>query len=407
MKTVDSNEMRVLNSSTIMRLIWSNHGVSRADLSRITGMSRSSVSEIVAELMQNELVSEVGTGESKGGRRPRMLKFNDDAHAILAVSLGQYRSQLALLNLRGQIRHALTLDYGLMNEAALVMDRLLSDLRQLLTHEHIADEDLIGIGVALPCPVHPDSKQPISNVLFPHWAGVDLIARLRQHFDSPIFVENDANLGALAEHWWGVKRDNHLIYIAVSEGYGAGIVINGQIFRGRHGMAGEISHMIVDASGGQWHRGIQGNLSSYIGEAALLTRYEELLKVYPSATAEISLAGIVKALQQEERAALALLDHLARYFAMAIANLVHLLDIDTIVIGGAITEFGDKLFQRIRMKIREFSLWPDINRITIDSASMGRYQVSIGAGTLVLESYLSGELGRQKSFNALVSPMAH
>lgn len=378
-----------------MKIIWSSVGISRADLSRATGMSRSSISDIVSTLMEQGLVKEVGDGESKGGRKPRILKFNDNVHQILTLSIGRRSSQIGLMNLRASINNVEVLDYGLIHGPDAVLGRIKEDLAAYMKRHHLSDEKVLGMGISLPCPVKEESAPLLSAVLYPDWAQVNLLDEISTVTSCAIFFENDANLGALAENWWGARRDQDLIYVAVSEGYGAGIIIDRQIFRGRHGMAGEIGHMIIDSSSGQWHRGIQGSLASYIVEEALVRIYQEQAQLQGRDVGDdMNLESIAAALLQDDKAAMATIDHLCHYLAIALTNLVHILDIGTIVLGGTLARFGEIFFAKLRQKMAEHSLWSDTIKLSVEPCSVGQNQILVGAGTLVLDAFLGGRLGK-------------
>jgi len=277
--TVDAAGMRARNSGLLLNLIWRERQISRADLARRTGLSPSTVSAIVGDLERFGLVRSQGAGLSRGGRRPTLLGFCDDAFSIIGVELGATHIRALLTNLRGQIRaerhglHAVQTD----PEGALTLVRSFID--DLLRTERVARRRLLGIGVAVPSPVHPRAPGRLSSLILPAWSGYDVQERLTGAYHVPVFVDNDANLGALSENWWGAGRSGEdLTYIKVSTGIGAGYVINGEVYRGAGGTAGEIGHLAVDPSGPRCLCGLNGCLTMFIGSQAVRARAKERMK---------------------------------------------------------------------------------------------------------------------------------
>jgi hypothetical protein len=240
METLDSAYMRVLNSSTLLKMIWRDREISRADISQRTGMSRSTVSTIVADLIRRGLVTETGTGHSNGGRRPVILSFNEDAYSILGVDLQVDSVSLAITNLRAGIRHWWHEACPVQDEPELTLDVLNRLIQKARTQCLDDGKPLIGIGFGLPGPVHPnDAVNAMNEDLFPKWRGVHLQNALREKFQMPMAWEKDANLGALAEHWWkNPKGPGNLLYI--SREMQAGLVFEGRVHRGSHGLAGDL-----------------------------------------------------------------------------------------------------------------------------------------------------------------------
>ncbi len=265
METLDSAYMRVLNSSTLLKMIWRDREISRADISQRTGMSRSTVSTIVADLIRRGLVTETGTGHSNGGRRPVILSFNEDAYSILGIDLRVDGLRLAITNLRAGIRHWWQESCSVPDEPEACLE-LLSSLIHKARSQCLDDgKPLIGIGFGLPGPVHPnDAVNAINEDLFPKWRGLHLQNAMREKFQLPMAWEKDANLGALAEHWWkNPKGPGNLAYI--SREMQAGLVFDGRVHRGSHGLAGDLGPLLGALSGADDDAELKKLLSALLG----------------------------------------------------------------------------------------------------------------------------------------------
>ena len=255
-------------ADAVLQLIWQEREISRAEIARRTDLSRSTVSEIVRSLLKTGLVDEAGDGPSRGGRRPIVLQFQDDACVILGVDMGAAHVAVALTDLRGRVlaweerRHAVRTDPE--GTRALIAELCAT----VLATRRGSARRLVGIGVAVPSPVDPRHPDHLSEIVLPEWRQAIRLEGLRQRYGVPLWVDNDANLGALAEGWWGAGRGVHdFAYIKVATGIGSGHVIGGKIYRGATGVAGEIGHLAIDPHGGPCICGLRGCLATFVGQA--------------------------------------------------------------------------------------------------------------------------------------------
>lgn len=390
METVDSTHMRTMNSSILLKMIWQKQDISRATISRITGMSRSTVSAIVAELMDRGLVSELGIGHSSGGRRPVMLSLNADAYSILGVDIGANHISSVLINLKGQVWGSSISSCSVPAEPEQTIDALLAMIQSMKEKAENAGSPVIGIGVGLPCPVSPDPEaNPLNLDVLPKWADFDLRALLQARFDLPLVFENDANLGALAELWWGNDEGSrNLSFIKWSRGLGAGLIIDGRIHRGSRGLAGELGHFLQQTN----ELATQGNLNDTLGSDHILKRIAEQAQKYPESLLNdgnpnpTSTRRFVEALHAQDKAAEEILEEVAFHIGIAIVNLLSLLDLETIVLGGKLERCGDLLIERVKHVIREKSVWA--RDIDLRWSQLGQNQIAIGAATMILEKAL-------------------
>src|SRR5438270_5464130 len=308
--TVDAAGMRVRNSALLLNLIWKERQVSRAELARRTGLSPSTVSAIVGDLERSGLVQSTGEGLSRGGRRPTLLGFHDDAFFIIGVELGASHVLVTLTNLRGQVRVARHGAHAVQGDPAGALALVREFIDDCLRAERVARRRLIGIGVAVPSPVHPNAPGRLSHVILPAWSGYDVQAHLAGAYNVPVFVDNDANLGALAEGWWGAGRSgDDLTYIKIATGIGAGFVIHGEVYRGAGGTAGEIGHLAVDPSGPRCMCGLNGCLAMFIGSQAVRARAKERMTGERGRLPTI--ADIVKSARNGDPAARTIIDEVS------------------------------------------------------------------------------------------------
>lgn len=378
---------------SVLELIWQQREISRADIARQMGLSRSTVSEIVSDLLKTELVTETGDGPSRGGRRPILLTFDETAHVILGVDMGSSHVSVVLTDLRG---HELDWEH---REHPVRTDpegteRLVTELSDAVLARHEgARKRLLGVGVAVPSPVDPLRPRRVSALLLPDWSGHRVMEQLQYAHGVPVLVENDANLGALAEHWWGAGRGlRDFTYIKLGTGVGSGHLVRGEMYRGATGVAGEIGHMVVRPGGLPCSCGNRGCLETLVGTPALIKRAKDLLREFPESPlhgAGLTVAAIEDAALQGDALALTIVQEAAGHLASAVAVVLNLLNPSAIILGGSLTRVGPLLIAPIREGIRAQTLVNSAAASRILASELGPHAVAKGAATLVLDSSLA------------------
>jgi len=376
----------------VLRLIWVEHRISRAEIARQACLSRSTVSEIINEILPTGLVREIGEGPSRGGRRPIVLEFQDDACVILGVEMGATHIAVAATDLRG---HVLAWES---REHPVRMDppgtrAVIGDLcRTCLDHPAVSGRPLVGIGVAVPSPVNPAVANQLSTVVMPAWEGRLALEALQEELGAPILVDNDANLGALAERWWGAGQDvDHLAYIKVATGIGSGHVINGDIYRGATGVAGEIGHLAIDPHGEPCICGLQGCLVTFVGARALEKRAQELAAEHLDTTLvthAITIHKIEDAALAGDPLALRVIGEAAEHLGTAIAGLLNVMNPAMVVLGGDLSRLGELILAPLRRTIRNRTLVSSVAAAEILASELGHQSVAVGAATMVLKAAL-------------------
>ncbi|MBK9519365.1 MAG: ROK family transcriptional regulator [Anaeromyxobacter sp.] len=381
------------NLSEVLQLIWRERQISRAEIARRRDLSRSTVSQIVEELLELGLIKEVGAGESKGGRRPIVLQFDDDAAVILGVDLGATHVAVTLTNLRGAVlawqhqKHPVRDDppgaLALVNELA----------ERCLATWGGSRRRLLGAGMAVPSPVDPARPTFLNDVVVPTWKGIDVVQGLRKRFRVPVLVDNDANLGALAERWWGAGRDvDHFAYIKLATGIGSGFFVDGKIYRGASGIAGEVGHLSVDPHGLPCGCGLRGCLVTVVGSPALLKRARRLLADHPGsalAGREFGITVMEDAALAGDALALQVVREAAEHLGVAVAGLLNLLNPAVVIVGGGLARLGDVLLDPLREVVRTRTLATSMAVSRIVTSQLGARAVAVGAATLLLQRALS------------------
>ena len=386
--TVDAAGMRAQNSSLLLKVIWRERHISRADIARVTGLSPSTVSAIVAGLQQAGLVRETGAGLSRGGRRPTMIGFCDDVFALVGVEIGASHVTVVVTDLRADVR---TARWGL-HPVLTDPDGALATVRAFiddgLAELGIARRQVIGIGVGVPTPVRPDKPGRLPSHIVPAWRDHDVHEILSRAYGLPIFVENDANLGALAEQWWGAGKDGKdLTYIKIGTSVGSGPIINGELYRGAGGTAGEIGHKRMDPSGPRCPCGLTGCLTTFIGSETLVARARREVAGGDGAIANVG--DLVRAARAGDAGARRIVADVGAHVGVAVASLMNVLNPAVVVLGGEITGVGELLLAPVRAAVRDRSLATTFEDTAITTSNLGDKAIAVGAATMVLRAALA------------------
>ena len=384
-----NNQINVSLKDSILRLIWREHQISRAEISRQLDLSRSTVTELVRELLKTGLVAEVGIGISSGGRKPIVLEFQDDAKVILGIDIGATHVSVAMTNLRGKLLFWKEKEYPVREDSE-GTHKLINELcNESLSSQNLSYDKLLSIGVAVPSPVDPIRPEYLSESIIPGWHGKSGLERLREKYGVPVYLDNDANLGALAENWWGAGKDvNDLIYIKISNGIGAGYIFGGKLYRGAKGIAGEMSHMPIDPNGRLCGCGLRGCLATVISAWALKERVKTLSTLYPSnvlVNGNPSIIDIENAALDRDPLAIQVVSEATTYLTSAITSLVNLMNPEMIIIGGSLSRLGELVLKPIREKMEESALVSTISKTQLKTSELGSKGIAIGATTLAIE----------------------
>jgi predicted NBD/HSP70 family sugar kinase len=385
-----ASAVRAQHSRLILNLLWKESEMSRADLARRTGLSRSTVSAIVNDLLDTGLVKEAHAGVSNGGRRPIILQFQDKSSFIVGIELGATHISCVLTDLTCNVRASWSAPAPVRDDPPVALEKMTLGVRAVLEADGVQASQVLGFGVAVPSPVNNKRPGELLPLIVPKWDGYNVATHLEEEFKRPVFVDNDANLGALAELWWGTGSSaKDLAYIKVATGIGAGLIIDGRIFRGSGGIAGEIGHNSIDQNGPQCVCGLRGCLHTLIGTPALLERAKDEVRARGSKRKPpASIDELVDAALAGEPACVEVLRYSANKLGVAIANMLNLLNPSTVVIGGGIARAGDLVLDVVHETIHRLSLPASILETEIRATGLNEWGIAVGAATLALEAAL-------------------
>jgi predicted NBD/HSP70 family sugar kinase len=390
MEKATRQQLKDHNSRLVLRSVYTGGETSRADVARLTGLTRPTVSSIVADLIDDGLVVEMGQGQSAGGKRPTLLSINSGGRHLLAVDLSGDEFRAARLNLMGEIEARAALPaLGLRGDE--VLDCVYRLVEPLLPD---SAAPLLGIGVATPGLVDPHNGIVLRSVNL-GWVDCPLRDLLESRFGRPVHVANDSHMAALAEYTFGAARaSDNLIVIRVGRGVGAGIILGGRPFYGDGFGAGEIGHVVVDAGGDPCTCGNRGCLETTGSINAILRwanaadRSRSLL----AGTEPINWRRFVDAVTAHDPLATEVTARAGCNLGVAVAHLVGAYNIRNVVLAGRIADLGDLLLDAAIAEMRRRVL-PSMADMTIvrfpslDANRVGEI-VTLGCSALLLHREL-------------------
>ena len=401
-------QSKVLLKDSVLRLIWREYQISRAEISRQMNLSRSTVTETIRELLQTGVVTEAGIGKSSGGRKPIVLQFQDDAKVILGIDIGATHVSVALTNLRGKLLLWKEKKHPVREDPEGTLQLIHELCKECLSTLNLSIEMLLSIGVSVPSPVDPIHPEYLSESIIPAWHGKSGLEKLREKYGVPVYIDNDANLGALAEHWWGAgKNVNDLIFIKISNGIGAGYIFGGKLYRGSKGVAGEMSHMPIDPNGRLCGCGLRGCLATVVSAWALQERVRTLADLYPKSPlleGSSSIIDIKDAAINGDPLATQVVLEATNYLTSAVTSIVNLMNPDMIIISGSLSKLEDLVLKPIQEKMDATALVSSVSKTQLRTSMLGSKGIAIGAATLAIEqAFMDPKILRKNIFPAVMN----
>jgi predicted NBD/HSP70 family sugar kinase len=355
--------------------------MTRSALARATGLSRTTISTLLNELVDQGLVIEAnGDGARRGAGRPAtVVRLDHSAGAAVSIDVGARHVAVAVGDLAHRVmaEHWTALPIG--HRAEDGMERAAALVGEMLEKAGVDAKSVIGVAMGLPAPISQPAGLVASSNILPGWAGVHVADEMSDRLGMPVFIENDSNLGALAESAWGAGAGfDQLAYIKAATGIGAGLVQGGKLFRGTSGTAGEIGHTTVAEDGPICRCGNRGCLELYAGGVALLAA---LRQSHPDVE---TLEQVVELAHDNHPACIRVLADAGAHIGVAIANLINLFNPRRIIVGGELAGAGETLLQPMRVAAERSAVQTAVEAVEIVPGVLGHRAEVLGGLALVL-----------------------
>ena len=391
-RTGDLKLIQELNRSIILRTIRHYGPISRSEIAKKNKISPTTVTAAVKELIRQGLVYEDGVGISTGGRKPVLVRFSSDSKFIIAVAITNSSIKIAEMNLEAKVRRQKVFPvYNLTGK--LVIDYLLKSIGQFL-EEYSDLTKCIGISIISPGIINVDKGVIYENTKL-KLKNIPLKEMVEKQFKLKTWLENDANAIALAEKQFGVYRKfKNLVYVTIGDGVGAGIIVNGSIFRGCSGGTGEFGHTSIDRNGIYCDCGNRGCLENYVNWPAIYSKvlssvaqgkHTMMLELTKGDINRVTPSIFRYALKKDDQLAKEIMEETAGYLATGIVNLVNLLNPDIIIFGGKIAYDNHFLLSRVKKLVFKQGMTILTNKLKIRLTSLGEDFRMTAAATIPLQ----------------------
>ena len=397
MTRLSSRHLSQLHLYQVLHAVRRNEApISRAEIGESTGLSQPAVSSLTRRLIESGALAEVGARPSPGGgRKEREFSLNSDFVWVVGVNISLFQLTVTLTDFAGVVRGTRSTPLTTPSTKAAVVKRVVKEVRACLAEAGGEDHmpRLAGVGVALPGFV--DSMGDLV-----HWSAVfsspngkpvrGLSEAIAQELGVPAFIENEANIRALAEQWFGrAARLSNVGVVTLEQGLGLGLMINGELYRGRAGLAGEFGHMQIVPGGRQCHCGKQGCLEAYVAHYAVVQQGQEagLLpagELQPQ-DVEATYAHLAQAARKGGVKARAIFERQGRLLGTWIGNVVNLLALQLIIVDGGRQLAIELIEAPLRAALDEACVRPHRDRVPVLIDHEGGEAWARGAASLVLQ----------------------
>jgi predicted NBD/HSP70 family sugar kinase len=392
-----SQDLRRVNRQNLLRLIYFNEPISRLELSQLSGFSPATVSNLVSNLLEQNLIMQAGFEESQGGRPRESLRINPDYGYFIGVEVAETHIYSELFNIRlkpiADVRYEISPDE---NSPDAIVDYIVNGIRYVQAQASVSNDEILAAGIGLPGIVN---RVGGVSVFAPNWgwSNIPLLHLLRHKLDINFQLDSGRQALALAEARFGAGRGaSELAVLLIGTGVGAGVISQGRLLRGITNSAGEWGHTCVDITGPACRCGGYGCVEAFVGAPGIIRQLHEIAPTSPLLQVS-SQKGIVRALRdaalEGDSVAVKVMDGVTRWLGVGIANLVNLVNPERIIIGGWCGALlNPYILPRLPRLISHYALDEPAAAVEILPTELELEGVSLGAASLVLETFLTGEL---------------
>ena len=391
--------MKQLNVSAVLKVIRDNGSLSRADVAKITGLTPASVTNITKMLIEDEYLVECKVGQSSGGRPPIMLELNPNARCVIGISIGVGMIDVVITNLSAEIILKKSIE---INEERYDYDFVFKELVKLINEviecSKIEKEKILGAGVALHGIVNARTGMSIYSPYY-GWKEINIKEALENELNVGVYVDNDVRALALGESWFGITKDiSNFVTLNISNGIGAGIIINNKPYYGVDFSAGEIGHIVVEGDGDKCNCGNYGCLETVASNNNITKKAIKLIKQGTNSVLkelktdinQLTIEDISEAAKLEDELAISIIKEAARYIGIAITNLINILNPTSIVVVGEIFENTFYAIETLNEIVKNRGMKLSSENVRIIKSMLGRDAAVVGATTLVIQEIFNG-----------------
>ncbi|MDD4289050.1 MAG: ROK family transcriptional regulator [Candidatus Caldatribacteriota bacterium] len=375
----NSITMKKWNLSRIFKTIYQQGPISRIKLTEITGCSPGTVSNHVKTLIKKGFVVETNKGISSGGRKPVKLIINPNKAYIFSIEIEVNRIKIVMFDLKVKPVEMIIIPIKHKGDYLRTFEHVFYEMDNMIKRKNLRLEDFLGIGVAVPGLI-----DKIKGVLefAPNlgWKDVSISKIFKEKYDLPVILNNEAKAAAIGERGSYYPQVNNMVFVSINEGIGCGLYINGSLYRGASGNAGEFGHITINTNGTKCHCGNRGCWEIYASENYIVNRYLELsVNKKKLSKEEIYILG-----KNDDKTALKIFQEIGRNIGVGLVNIINGLSPELLVIGGGIVEIKDYIYEEIIKKLEESCLSVSCKKTDIKFSKLGNMAAVYGMADLII-----------------------
>ncbi|MFV0502653.1 MAG: ROK family protein [Lachnospirales bacterium] len=387
---INLEDVQEINRSTVLNILRRKNVTSRIEIAKTTGLKQSTITNIVKEFISTNIVKEVGMIEGVKGRRSIGITLNSDNYKVIAVKITRKYYEVALYDIIGNCFDYYKDNIDSLDSPSSVIMNILNKIESIQKN----NSDIIGVGVAVPGPFIKDTGRIALISGTNGWNQIDICEIFQRNLSVPVFFEHDANAAAIAEWWFGnfnIEKGT-MITVLGGQGIGCGIVIDGMIYNGASGIAGEIGHVSIDYNGPQCECGNKGCLELYCSSLRLIDNIEHKLPNYPESylsNIDVTFESISKAVNIGDELAIICVKEVSKFLSYGIVTLINTYNPHIIVINDELNCGGHILLSRIKEDVKKRVVDDVYENLIIEFSSLKDDSKLLGAVTLVTNEIFS------------------
>jgi predicted NBD/HSP70 family sugar kinase len=370
------------NTSLVFQMITQHEPISRADIAQASGLNKATVSSLVNELLEKQLVYESGPGESSGGRRPVLLHYNSVAGYAIGIDVGVNYILGVATDLKGKIiseQHEKIKSSSFHDVMGLVKNIIHTLMKSLPKSPY----GVVGIGLGIPGIVDKQGKVLLAPNL--GWKNCDIKQVIEDDFNVPVIIENEANAGAYGEKQFGVgKPFNDVIYVSAGIGIGVGLILNNNLYQGLNGFSGEMGHMVIEMNGAPCSCGSNGCWEAYASEHALLNK--------AGIDKDYTLESLIELAKRNDETSLLLFKEIGQYLGFGINNIINTFNPEQIIIGNRLAMAKEWIEQPLLDIVYSHALSFQQQDLQINFSEHSTHSAALGVAAFTAEGFINREL---------------
>lgn len=384
--------------SFIIEYLYRNGQASNPELAKLTNVSSPTINKLLTELVSLGLVLELGYGESIGGRRPNLYGVNPNAKYIVSIDIDCRMIKMGVFNLKNEAVSEIVTYFDNIKNKKQVFERIFKCLDNLLDGLKFTTSQFLGIGISMPGLIETKTGETYSDLLID---GLSVEDAFQKRYNLPTFTENDSRVMSLGEQVFGSARNiQNALCINICDGIGMGIIVNGKIYEGKSGFAGELGHINVVENGMMCTCGKQGCLETVASGTALISlaqqeiangKQSQLSEMVDNKLEDIHVSTIIDALNNGDVYAIDLISRAGNYLGKGIAGLIHIFNPEIVIIGGKVASAKHFLLDPIQQSLNKYTIHRIKQDTEIIASSLEGKVKLLGAVAMVMNKLFEQE----------------